>query len=691
MNKSLLRILGVCILLSLLWVTAMAVRRAVFHQQTRTLEEKEAPFLMESALQFRMTRMVASEGTLPVMDDKVQFPDGVNMRETYSVGAEWIYAGLAKWLPQDWTLAERVRWVSTGLFCLAIPFAAIWVWVKYQSILSGLAAGLFLSFSPAFAVRSSGLELSRENLAIPLFTSFLMAEALFRSRSGQKVSRLWALTAALSLALAQCTWDLTQYLTGLWVVWHLYRRIKDQQGEQDEKFLFTVVTLTQVLAAWWNPYLRFHASFFSPVVALLLARTLMAWLPDLKHRGRLLLIPVVFSMVWWGLGHFFVENYSHFAELVVAKIRYLNQKPADPVRLTYEQRIMWTPALNSSTWLLTKLYFPIGIFLFGISVWLLILGMNRGRCKCQAEFFFAGFTLIVYVFFFRFHVFLALFLAACIGILFAHRNNRNEVWSKWIFPCMGLLLFIGSECYFLLFFEPKPAQNLPPEQQQLQQILKAMGRTDTTGSRGNRWGRPGAAYGDVESLCAALLALPERGPVLANFGISASILAETEFPILLHPKFETPGIRERVREFYEGLFLKSEKELRDWATSPENGAVYYVHSNGNFSDLDPANSPRYMVDALEPPPDAAIHVLENDPNAAVWFRSVYSNRRYRIYRIVTPEDEVLAERWTRMGIMAYESGDMETAQKHAMRALSYHWKFPQAQLLLQRARANPSP
>jgi hypothetical protein len=688
MKNSFLRLFATLGLLFLLWVTAIAVRRAVFHQQTRTLQDTEAPFLMESALQFRMTRMVTETGTLPEIDDKVQVPEGVNMRETYSVGAEWLYSGLAKCLPRDWSLAERVRWVSTVLFSLAIPFATIWVWRTYQSIFSGLVAGLFLAVSPAFSVRSSGLELSRENLAIPLFTLFLMAEQLFRTHPARKVARTWAIIGAISLALAQCTWDLTQYVTGLWVVWGVLGRVMARQEKGDERFLLTAVSLTQILASVLNPYLRVHASFFSPVMALLLARTAMAWFPRLRHRGKLLAFPMFFLALWWVLGHFFVENYSHFGELVFAKIRFLNQKPADPGLLSYAQRIMWTPALNSSTWLLTKLYFPILLPLFGIAVLLLIRGMKRGRCKFQPEFFYAGFTWVVYVFFFRFHVFLVLFLAACVGRLFATCSTRTGFWSKWAFPSLALLLFIGSEFYFLLFFEPKPARNLPAEQQQLQQLLQAMGRANAAEMpKGNRWGRPGAAYGDVESLCKALVALPESGPVLANFGISASILAETELPIILHPKFETPGIRERVREFYQHLFLSSEKELRDWAVY--YGAMYYVHSNGNFSDLDPANSPRYMVDALEPPAEAAVYMLENNPADAVWFRPVYSNRRYRIYRIVTPEDEEIAEQWTRMGIMAFESGDIETARKRAMQALSHHWKYPPAKQLLQRALSQP--
>ncbi len=670
----------------------MAIRQAVFKQQTRSLKGEEAPFLMESALQFRMTRMVAETGTLPEIDEKVQVPDGVNMRKTYSVGAEWVYTGLAKLLPEEWTFTHRIRWASTALFCLSIPLAALWVGCKYHSFLGALATGGILAISPAFAVRSSGLELSRENLAIPLFVLFLLAESLYGTAKGKWTRGLWALTAAVSIAAAQCVWDLSQYVIGLWVVWSLFQRIKDQKEPPHSQGLMTAVTVSVVLAACINPYLRAHAFFFSPIVALLVARCLMTWMPSrMQGRKWLLGIPVVTWLLWTLLGQFFVENYSHFGDLLFAKIRYLNHKPEDPGLLNYAQRIMWTPALNSSTWLLTKLYFPLVLWIFGIAMLMLIWGVKQGRQRFQAEFFYAGFTLAVYVFFFRFHVFLILFVAVCIGAMFASFQFRKGCWGKWIFPGLGLLLLLRTEYFFLLFFEPKPANAQLTEQQQALQIIRAMGGNEDLMPKGNRWGRPGAVYGYVDELVEQLSRISEmeRGPVLANFGISATILAETEFPIVLHPKFETPGIRERVREFYEYLFLNSEKELRDWAVG--FGATYYVHSMGNFSDKDPRSSPRYMVDALEPPAGSAIYNLENEPQNAVWFRPIYSNARFRIYRIVTPEDEEMALDYTRLAAIAYESGDYEKAKKWAMRALSFHWKFPQAQNVLQAALSQPRP
>ncbi len=659
----------------------MWVRRAVLKQQTVTLQGEETSFLMESALQFRMTRMVHDTGTLPEIDDKVQVPEGVNMRETYSVGAEWLYVFLSKFLPEEWTLVGKVRWVSMALFCLSIPFAALWVWVKYGTWLGAVAAGGLLAISPAFSVRSSGLELSRENLAIPLFILFFLAEALARKANRPGSRMVWALVAAFAIGASQCVWDLTQYVIGLWVAWSWMCKWRNPRPEEKgERVLLVSVTVILVLCSIFNPYLRAHAFFFSPVMAFLVARTLV--LLPLKlfgDRKVLILVPLLCWGLWWGLGHYFVENYSHFGELLWAKLRYLNRKPEDPALLTYAQRIMWTPALNSATWALTKAYVLLPLSMFGITVLMLIRGLKQGQLHLQSEFVYAGFTLPLYVLFFRFHVFLILFVAVCIGAAFSFRTQRRGFWFRRGFPSIFLLLFLWGELYLLLFFEPTSARSAGAEQQQIIQMVKALGG-DVNAAKGNRWGRPGAGYGYLASLGDEIRVLPDPGPILANFGISASILAETERPIVLHPKFETPGIRERVREFYEHLFLKTEKDLREWAAS--YGAVYYIHSNGNLSDADIPNSPRYMVDAVEPPPGAPVYVLEQRPEDAVWFRPVYSNPRYRIYRIVLPEDEEWAERMTRLAMMALEEGDLETARRRCMQALTYHWKFEPARKVL---------
>ena len=661
------------------FTVALGVRRAVLSQQTVTLDT-EAPFLMESALQFRMTDMVRENGTLPAVDTKVQVPEGVVMRETYSVGAEWVYTSLANGLPTSWTFTSRVRWVSTALFCLAIPFAGLWARSITGSMVSAWITAGILAASPAFAVRSSGLELSRENLAFPLFTLFLwmMSEAGNTQIPWRKFSV--SLIGAVAVALAQCVWDLSQMISGLWIVWCWVRVFRDPDTSRNDVIPVVCVAVCLTLAAALNPYLRAHGFIFSPVMAMVWSRALLA----LKQvtglsRAKKAAVLVGGILAFWAVGQLFIQNYSHFGDLLYAKLRYLNVKPADPSVLSFYQRIMWTPALNSTTWELTKAYFLFTLVTYIITLVVVVWGKRRAGRSIGIVLFSSLFTFPVMILFFRFHVFWVLFAAVFIGCGLALTLQHLTACRRTL---LGTLLFLGltgGETYLLLFFEPSSSSDLPPDTAQFYDLVKSLGG-DFSKVKGNRWGRPGASYDELEDLSEQLRGLSYAGPVLANFGISASILAETGLPILLHPKFETPGIRERVRQFYEHLFLGSEQDLREWAL--KFGARYYVHSNGNLSDLNIPNSPRYMVDAVEPPAHAPVYVFEQRPQDAVLFQPIGGNRRYRIFRIITTEDEEFAESLTGMARLALESGDIKTAQRRARQALSYHWKYKPAQEIL---------
>jgi hypothetical protein len=738
-----------------LWSTALLVRREVLAQQTRTVEG-EVPFLLESALQFRMTRLVAEGQGLPQVEPSVQYPEGVETRKTYSIGAEYIYTFFARMLPSEWSLATRVRWVSAGLFCLTIPLAALWAGLRYRSWLAAWCAGLLLAVSPAFVVRSTGLELSRENLAFPFIAAFLVFECL--STRSEETRRRWihAACAATSLALAQVFWDMSQYMIGLWIVLEWIRVARggrkgvtndecrmtngfSSPGSQDStpdtrhssfftrhsslvtrhssfftrhssfftrhssfftrhSSFFTrhsalplSLSLALTLAGLLNPYLRSKGFLFSPLMALVLARVLFLFVPAKMDRRFRWGAVALFFLLWQALGGLFVVNYSHFGELLWAKLRFLNVKPEDPGLLTYIQRIMWTPALNSSTWELTKAYFPITLWALLAAIAGLQWTKRRAEGADSSDVFYAAVTFPLYILFFRFHVFLILFAAGCIGGALARLFRQPRSTLRTVFAVLSLVFLTGVEAFHLLFFEPAEAKALRAQYDTRLNALRSMG-FDVPDYIGNRWGRPGPGYNAVSQLTEELkaLAATEPGPVLAGFGISGNILADAGLPILLHPKFETPGIRERVRQFYEQLFLRSEKEMRDWALTflprDENApkAFYYVHGLGSLAGGDTRESPRYMVDALVPPPHAAVHVLENQPRNAVWFRPVGGNDKFRIFRIVTAEDLRMADEFVEQGRRALERGDLETARSRARRALLYHWKHEPAQQLLSR-------
>jgi len=667
-----------------LWTGSVAVRRAVLSQQTRTAGDQEAPFILEAALQYRMTREVYQTGSLEAFDRKVQYPEGVNRWRTYSIGAEFIYAPLARLLPSEWSLISRFRWISSALFCLAVPLAALWAGLGWKSWWAGIGCGLILMVSPAFAVRSSGLALSRENLAFPVMMAFLVVDQLLRAKQSSRSLWFLLLLAGLSAGLSQVFWDFSQYLFGLWALGELLTAWKRPDYREARRWDWVSVATGLTLASLAHPYLRGQGFLFSPVMILCVVLCLLGSKRLASFRPPVLLgVFILFALFWTLIGRVFVTNYSHFGELFWAKIIHLNQKPFDPSVLSYAQRIMWTPALNSSTWLLTKAYFPATMWVLLLGVVFLFRALKQSTDVFPRQLLlFTLVTLSMYVLFFRMHVYLILFAAASIGGMLGALAAFSKMprLGKLI---AGSLLFLlpGVEFHRMLFFEPTNTRIETADQAMIRRALEEMGLSQPRVF--NRWGHPGHSYDALRSLTGALKALEmPSAPVLAGFGVSGSILTDTDMPILLHPKFESPGIREKVRAFYEHLYLHSEREFRDWAVA--HGAQLYVHAFGSLGAVnDPRETPRYMVDAVEPPENAAVHVLERSPREAVWFQPLWKNERYQIYRIITDDDLEFADVLMDLAFTAARRGDPDQARRLAWRVLSeYHWKHEGAMELI---------
>lgn len=193
--------------------------------------------------------------------------------------------------------------------------------------------------------------------------------------------------------------------------------------------------------------------------------------------------------------------------------------------------------------------------------------------------------------------------------------------------------------------------------------------TEAVGVLGNplRWGRNWVYYNELEELVDWLDDHVRPKPVLANFGVSASILGYAGCPVILHPKFEAPRIRERVRSYGEELFKGTETSFRDWADS--YGARYYVYALGEFSPIAPDVQMRYFVNALRPATNSPAYLFEFAPDTCVDFRVVWQNQKYRVFKIRGRSDRIAAEGHARDAESAMETGDVERAGDRAAQAL----------------------
>ena len=156
--------------------------------------------------------------------------------------------------------------------------------------------------------------------------------------------------------------------------------------------------------------------------------------------------------------------------------------------------------------------------------------------------------------------------------------------------------------------------------------------------------------------------------------------------MVLHPKFESPEIREKVRGYGEALFKGDEAEFRDWMEA--QGATVLVYSMGEFSEIQPGLQMRYMVDAMVPATNAAARLFEQRPEELEFFVSQFANRKYRVFRLKRSTVAVrLAEALAEQARTALENGELEEAEIQAAHALRMDAENGNAQSVLVHASA----
>ncbi|MFH1970472.1 MAG: hypothetical protein ABIJ53_09170 [Verrucomicrobiota bacterium] len=673
--KILLAVLG----LVALFAAGLAIRRVVlsaqFEQYGRPL-----PFNLESALEFRYVRMLFETGHIPRLDKAVQAPEGVVVRATYTLGAEYVYAAAARLFPKTLPLDERVRWIAAAWFCLGIPLMSLWLWAWTRSVWAAGLAGAYYAVALAAVMRSTGQELQHENFALPFLIAHWALGALASRTKGRAAFFIVSLFSALMLACAVSAWDLIQYYVILWGIWSYVRFVAGRYFRDAKACLaWWLILLALAGAGALNPYLRAHAFAGSfamllaygvalgllverlfPLFRRLVAAPVRAWIPPAATGSRprlhfrrtvvlalIALLPLIVGALWIQQ---YGETYSHFIELLWAKLRFLNQKPSDPALLTFDQRILWTAPLNSATLLLTATLFPVTLCL---SVLAGAIALFHTRAHPDPEInqllSYTVISFLAFVFFMRFHVFLILGFAALLGWL-GYWVSVKRSFIRWLIMVL-LLAGVGVEAAHVM--------NNPA-----------------------RWGSLPVYLNEKRELCRWLRSNTAGERVLANFGLSSFLLTYANCPIVLHPKFEAPGIRERVRAYGEALFKSNEEGFRAWMEP--FGVPYYVYALGEFADIQPESQMRYCVNALNPPPSAAARLFEKRPEQGRYFRFLWGNAKYRVFRVITRADEQTAGRLAAEAVQALRQGRRPDAENKATQALMYDPQNTNAmQVLLQ--------
>ena len=651
------------LLLGALVAVAAGTRRHVLNAQRQVTRDGTIPFTLESALAFRRIQMVYRDGDLPRVDRGIQYPEGVLTRETDTLGPERIYARAAQWWPGTLRLDEKVRWLQLGWFCLTIPGMYFWVRWMGGGGWGGFWAAAFYAVAISAVARSTGQELSHENNALPLLLWHLALDAWARERGGRPLTRVLAGWAAAGLAAwALCWWDLVQFYLGLFMLWGLAEALRGRLMRGDLWQRYVPLMAVLLAASFRNPYLAAHGFGVSPVM-LLGWGVLLAGVP-IAQRQRWVTRLILVLIPWLG-GYLFMERYlpayNHFSTLLWAKIKCLNIRPADPSLLSFTQRILWAPALNSTSWRLLVEWFPALLVLTGMAIWSFMRRVIRGRIIPVSFSFLLVLvlaSLVSFVLFFRFHVWLAMFACGLMGLWVGQLDSRTQPgWQR----SAAMVLLAGG--WVLEAWQPwlGPLRNVWPPA-----TVSAPDAPQWAGPL--FWGRPNVYADETEALMTHLREFVAPEPVLANFGISAAIATYGGCPVVLHPKFEAPDIRMKVQEYGEALFRGDEDGFRSWMEA--QGTTVYVHSMGEFATQQPGLQMRYMVNALEPATNAAARLFEQRPEELQHFQVQFANRKFRVFRLLN--STVAARRANQLADQArtaLEQGAVKTAATQAAHAL----------------------
>ncbi len=248
---------------------------------------------------------------------------------------------------------------------------------------------------------------------------------------------------------------------------------------------------------------------------------------------------------------------------------------------------------------------------------------------------FLGVSVISYVFFVRFHIFVALSTAVLVGWLTARISLAGPVWRVAAVVLAGLVISVEAR--------------------------------HTLDER-IRMGRPNVYYDAMEELADWLREEIAPRPVLANMGISAYLAAYAKCPVAIHPKFEDPGIRKRLEYYGNLMFGADEQQLRDWMD--ELGINILVYAKGEFATTQPEYQMRYFANQMNPPDHVPARRFERDDETMRYFTRLWGNYKYVVYEALDGMSERRAAVLASSARNELLKGNLAGAEQFAIEALA---------------------
>lgn len=596
-------------------------------------------FSAESAAHFRYTRMIASGEKIPRLDIDAQYPEGLKVFEETSIGMEYLYGLAWRLIPGDRPpLDVFIRWFSVFLFTLAaIPLSllSIDLWGRRSS---GIVTAFLFAVALPVAGRSSGFDIIRENLTLPLivFHAWLLVRTV---RTGSRVTA--ALSAAV-LFLALASWQGTQFYLVPLVLFLTARAVSGKNLSSDRKdrgemAAGLAVVAAAAAAAAAVPFLRAGGFPLSPIAALCagLAGALLACRfsqPGKKGNWTRLAsaaagITAVLVPALMGGRHF--SAYSHLLGVIAYKLKYI-YKPSDPTLLPFDVRAFWVGPFHSPDLL--------HIFVFALPLLLLLpMPLKSLARRVREDDLTAALTgwlvavfFVLFLFMMRILPFFGAFAIVIAGGLAADRStgpatagNEHAGGGKRIAGYSVVAVIVVVMILQVLFWEGRA------------DIWRQASRALSIPRRSKYVVFP--IQRDPEGAMLEWIS-SNTGPddvIMSLHYLSPQILTYTGRPANLNDFFEAPRLRAKVHTMLLSLYSSEEKLL---SFCESNGSEFLVLSAA--VGCDPTrDSPLYQAGFDHLPPGCAAYRLMFEPRTLKSFDLVYENEIYRVFKVGEPPVE----------------------------------------------------
>jgi hypothetical protein len=581
----------------------------------------------ESLVRFRYAEMVMRGEPLPRSDPMVQWPEGFRRDEMimplpdYLVGLSYrLYGGIFG-APDRYAY---LRYFMAAYAAAYVPAAFVLFWVAFRRFGPAWAAtALYVTCLPTF-LRATGNYL-REDFATPALLVATAAVWLFLENPPATRRNKIALTAALGLCVvyALSCWHMAQFYLNILLGVVFVAALAAKRGSYGN--LGVAFLLGTAAAAVLNKPLFVKGVLWSPTVAA--AAALTAWglwrrLPT--PRWRLTLAVSAAALVSVSLLAVGSGAYGHAYALIWAKLRFAGVHPDDPTRLPVDARIFWMGPYDTTS--LRRAFSEYGPLLPAAAFaffWACGRYARRRRTGPPALTLFPAAMTAVTAALYWLLVRLTIFFAPWAALWGTLPAARTRGWRKIISTALvaGLLAFQ----FYWAFNHTRPnlvsrlLELFPAEKQPLWDYRAR----------------------DDDIFLWLKEKTPGGSPVLAQFGVSASVMYWGERPVALHPMFEVPDVRTkivRVSRAFMGTEAEFYELCRRWRIA------YVVFNAPVFLVYEPPGD-RYFAAAPNPPPAAVGMKMQFKPEELTRFRLSYETYSYRVFEVGRPYAGYEAKRY----------------------------------------------